>query len=217
MKYFVIPARKGSKRFPDKNKKLFKYTADTIKFSDPKKVIVTTDDMSIINMALEKGFDIIHRHERLCTDTASMKDVLIDVIKKKKLKRNDSIMLLYLTYPERTEDDVILIDYLFTVSKTKSMLCKMKVTSHPFMMMYNLSGNRGHQVVRHNMYRAQDYPKVFEISHFIGIFKVSEVKNLNKNLYNDRTIFQLIGRKIDIDTLEDYENFLKQTWIEEGE
>jgi CMP-N-acetylneuraminic acid synthetase len=65
----------------------------------------------------------------------------------------------------------------------------------------------GKQIFKHDLYRRQDYPKVFEISHYICIFKVSELKNLNKNLYNEETHFYKLEKKIDVDRKEDLENY----------
>ena len=47
----------------------------------------------------------------------------------------------------------------------------------------------GKQLVDHDLYRRQDYPKVFELSHLVTIFDVSELPNLNENIYNDKTIY----------------------------
>ena len=68
-------------------------------------------------------------------------------------------------------------------------------------------GLRGEQVVRHNLYRRQDYPKCFEISHYMCAIKASEVNNLNKNLYNEDTFFYQIEDKIDIDYKKDLEAY----------
>ena len=63
------------------------------------------------------------------------------------------------------------------------------------------------QVIQHNFYRRQDYPKCFEISHFISIFSKKELKHLNNNLYNKETIFMPIQNFIDVDTSKDLEKF----------
>jgi CMP-N-acetylneuraminic acid synthetase len=67
----------------------------------------------------------------------------------------------------------------------------------------------GEQLRPHNLYRRQDYPKVFEISHFIAIFNVDELENLNDNLYNNNTIFYPIKDIIDVDTKNDLDKFIK--------
>ena len=54
----------------------------------------------------------------------------------------------------------------------------------------------------------QDYPECFALSHFVCIIKVGYIERLNKNLYFEDTIFFDISPVIDIDTLEDYKEFL---------
>jgi CMP-N-acetylneuraminic acid synthetase len=66
----------------------------------------------------------------------------------------------------------------------------------------------GNQLVEHNLYRRQDYPKVFEISHFISIFEIGELFNLNDNLYNKNTIYYPVGDVVDVDTNKDLENII---------
>ena len=63
--------------------------------------------------------------------------------------------------------------------------------------------NKGKQLIRHNLYRRQDYPKCFELSHYISIFNTEEVKKLNNNMYNEETDFFQIRKVVDVDTEED--------------
>lgn len=194
---FIIPARKGSKGFPGKNQVLFDYTADLLE--SLKKVIVTTDDDIIQEKALSKGFDVLFRSEELSSDTANMKDVLLDVIEKRKLREKEIIVLLYLTYPKRNVGVILDALDFYSIYKNKSMLCKEPVASNPYLCMYNEKESKGTQIIKHNLYRRQDYKPVFEISHYIGIFEAGEIKKLNKNLYNKNTIYFPIERVVDID------------------
>jgi CMP-N-acetylneuraminic acid synthetase len=73
--------------------------------------------------------------------------------------------------------------------------------------MLEVDNMRGKQLIPHNLYRRQDYPKVFEISHFISIFMGFELDNLNSNLYNNDTIFYPIDNIIDVDTQKDLDSF----------
>ena len=52
MIYYVIPARKGSKGLPFKNRKLFDITAKTIPDDAKPHTIVSTDDEHISELAL---------------------------------------------------------------------------------------------------------------------------------------------------------------------
>ena len=74
-------------------------------------------------------------------------------------------------------------------------------------MMLEKEEGRGDQLVAHDYYRRQDYPTCFEISHFMCIFKVFELGNLNSNMYNTDTIFYPINDKVDVDEKEDYETY----------
>ena len=82
----VIPARKGSKRFPHKNKALFrgvplvKNTIRIAKESGLEKILVTTDDYDVALIADNEGVACFERPEDLCTDDAQMKDVVENAV-----------------------------------------------------------------------------------------------------------------------------------------
>ena len=114
--------------------------------------------------------------------------------------------MIYNTYPERTWEDIQRAVKFFEERDAASMLCKKEVSISPFLMMYD-KGDHGEQVISHNLYRRQDYPKCFEISHFVSIFSKKELVNLNNNLYNKNTVFLKIDNPIDIDTKEDLEKY----------
>ncbi len=212
MIYYVIPARKNSVGLPNKNRKLFQFTATTIPTREKKQVLVTSDDEYILIMAEDQGFISYKRPDELCSNTASMKSVLIDIAKYFKLNNDDLIVTLYLTYPERTWSDIENALRFFNNSNAKSLLCKkILMGTHPALLMFS-NGIRGKQLFQHDLYRRQDYPPVFEISHYISICQVDELKKLNQNLYNDDTIFFSIdSRTIDIDTQQDLDNFVNKT------
>lgn len=197
MIYYVIPAREGSKGLKHKNRKLFNYTISIIPKEYYSNVIVTTDDNEIKKMA--NGFKVIDRPEHLSNDTASIKDVLMHV--SGEMKEDDLIVMLYLTYPKRVFEHVRSAIKYFYDNNAKSLLCKEEVKTHPYLCIYD----DGSQIVTHNLYRRQDYPTCYEISHYIAIVKVSEIKNLNNNIYNNETVFYHIDRVIDVDTIQDFE------------
>ena len=209
MIYYVIPARKNSKGLKFKNRTLFDYTATTIPYNFYSNVIVTTDDEEILNKSIRMGFHYLERSSKLSEDTTSTKHVLRDVIQQYDIKDDDIIVMLYLTYPNRSWEDIQdALDY-FNKNNLKSMLCKKEVQSHPFLCMYEKDNDRGQQIIEHNLYRRQDYPKCFEISHFVTIFEVSELDKLNWNLYNEDTSFFKIKNYVDVDTGDDYHQFLE--------
>lgn len=111
MKIAVIPARKGSVGFPNKNLKKISNLSlldRTIQFVTDfdffDKIIVTTDYNN--SEFLSKGVNIRKRPKELATSSATMVDVLLDVITEYKLKDDDFIILFQPTSPFRSEKDV---------------------------------------------------------------------------------------------------------------
>jgi CMP-N-acetylneuraminic acid synthetase len=119
--------------------------------------------------------------------------------------------MLYLTYPERTWLDIKDAYTFFVDNEANSLLCKKDIKStHPYLYMFDLDNNKGSQLVKHNLYRRQNYPVVFEISHYVCIFNVNEFTNLNNNLYNDETFFFKIDDVVDVDTKTDLDGVLRK-------
>jgi len=203
-----IPARKGSKGLPFKNRLLLQYTLQAIPDEFKENIIVSTDDEKIINICEKHEIKFDKRDTIFAEDDTSMKDVLLNFKKlHPKLKEAQEIIMLYLTYPQRKWEDVIKAYNFFTVNKTKSLLCKKNINTHPYLMLVDNKNNTGRQLVKHDLYRRQEYPNVFELSHYIAIMIVGEIKNLNKNLYNKDTQFFQIEDKIDVDTIDDLKKF----------
>jgi CMP-N-acetylneuraminic acid synthetase len=205
--WFIIPARKGSKGLPQKNRKLFDYTAKTIPAEINKSVIVSSDDEYILGQAKEYGFLCHRRSHEFSQDTTDVKSALQNIVVEHNIMQDDNIIMLYLTYPQRTMDDITAIYNFFKKQKAKSLLCRQSIKSHPYLCMFELGDYRGKQIIEHNLYRRQDYPKCFVLSHFVFITKTKELKYLNNNLYNVDTIFFPIDEVIDVDEKKHLEQF----------
>ena len=208
--YFVIPARKGSKGFPKKNRKLLDFTIKEIPKKNLENVIVTTDDQYIIKKLKITKIKILDRNKKLSKDTTSIKDVMLDVVKKFEMDSNDKIVMLYLTSPKRRFSDIKKILNYYERKKTKSLTCCVETKSNPFLCFFQLKNNKGQQIIKHDLYRRQDYPKCFEMRHFVVIFEVNEIPKLNNNMYNKHTTFYKIKDDIDIDYESDLKKFLKE-------
>jgi len=82
----VIPARKGSKRFPGKNTALFNgipLVQNTIRIAKEaglKKILVTTDNPDVLEIAGHEDVVCMERPEDLCTDDASTDDVVENAV-----------------------------------------------------------------------------------------------------------------------------------------
>jgi len=204
----LIPARAGSKGFPYKNRKLLRYTLDTIPADYLANVVVSTDDEEI-KKVLPKGVEIHQRSSDVSEDTSSIWSVVSEVVKGS--EEDEDIIMLYLTYPERRWQHVIDAYQCYLHAGASSLLCRQPVKSHPYLCMIESSPTAGKQIIPHNLHRRQDYPECFELSHYICIFNISELKNLNNNMYNKNTYFYKIGDVVDVD----YEEELKKVslWL----
>lgn len=201
--HYFVPARMGSKGLPLKNRKLFDLFVVNTPVDKRRGICVGTDDPVIAESARHAGFDVLIRDKSNTDDTASVKSAIREFVKSRGVGYNDKVVVLYLTYPERTWGDVDAFMLKYEKSQAKSMMCRKEVKSHPYLCMYDEGDMRGRQVVRHDKYRRQDYPKCFEISHFIFAMNVSELNKLNCNLYNKNTLFHEITDVVDVDTPAD--------------
>ena len=211
--FFIIPARRDSKGLPFKNRKLLDYTINNIPIELHEKTIVTTNDEKIIEKLSATNINVLRRDEQLCLDDISIKDVMLDVVKKFQMKSNDTIVMLYLTSPDRKFSDIKKILGYYYERKIKTLTCCVEPKTHPYLVLFKKENQKGEQVIKHDLYRRQDYPECFEIRHFVCIFQVDEIQKLNSNMYNESTIFYKIDSDIDVDHENDLKEFLKSNTI----
>ena len=207
---FVIPARRDSKGFPFKNRKLLDYTLNEFPNDMREKVIITTNDEEIIEKLSNTEFNVLEREEKLSDDKTSMRDVIQDVVEKYHVNKNGTIVMLYLTSPNRKYEDIQKMIEFNSENKFRTLTCCVKPKTHPYLFLFKKEDGKGKQIISHDLYRRQDYPECFEVSHFVCIFQVDEISNLNKNMYNDDTYFYQISDDVDVDYESDFELFKKQ-------
>jgi len=207
----ILPARKGSKGFPKKNRYLFDYTANQIPSNLSKHVVVTTDDEHILNRAKDYNFQIIERSEKLSKDDTSMRLVIKDVADQLNINPNHDLITLYLTYPQRTWIQVEEIYKFYKKKNARSLLCKKNLQDHPYLCFYK-NGSKCRKIVKHDLYRRQEYPECFQASHYVVITKQNVLNSLDSNLYYEDTYFYHIDNDIvDVDMQKDVEKFIESS------
>lgn len=111
----VIPARGGSKRLPRKNiidfrgKPIICYTIEAAQTADRfDRILVSTEDEEIAWVAAGFGAEIDRRNPDLATDTATVTQVLLDLLDREEAagRPYDLISCLFATAPLRGADDV---------------------------------------------------------------------------------------------------------------
>lgn len=200
----VIPMRRNSKGLPFKNRKLIEKTLDTIPSYMKTKVTIATDDEFMFQIC--KGYDFFFRSQDSARDDSPTKEVMKEVCQS---IEEDMVIMLYVTYPDRSWQDIEKAFNFFKKANAKSMLCRKELEVSPYLMMYS-DGIKGRQVIPHDLYRRQDYPECFEISHYICIFKRNEIDLLNNNMYNSETVYYPIDCVVDVDYEEDLERFYEK-------
>ena len=206
---FIIPARLGSKGLPFKNRDLVPILLRSIS-SVPNKIIVTTDDTSIIEHLEKTSKENVIARTRppeLALDDTSMKDTILDVIDYYNIEGD--LIILYPTYPERSLADIQDVYDFYIENNLKSTLCSKETRTHPYMCLQKVGKIHAKPIFNHDLYRRQDYPSCFEISHFVVVIDCKEVSSVNSQMYNGKTGFYNIEDKIDVDYKKDYDLFKK--------
>jgi CMP-N,N'-diacetyllegionaminic acid synthase len=134
----IIPARGGSKRLPGKNllylsgKPLLLWTIECAKkchYFD--KVIVTSDDNRILDIAKKSGVDTILRPDKMATDKASSFSAVLHTIDNIQ-DRFDYVVLLQPTSPLRMEHHISeAIELLEEKKKAKAIVSVCKTEHSP--------------------------------------------------------------------------------------
>jgi pseudaminic acid cytidylyltransferase len=111
----IIPARGGSKRLPRKNLLPFRgrpMLAHTIEAALTcrcfERVLVSTDDEEIADVARSAGAQVSNRSPDLATDRAGVTDVCLDVLAREEQAGRvcDAFACLYATAPLRRAEDI---------------------------------------------------------------------------------------------------------------
>lgn len=209
----IIPARGGSKALPRKNvklllgKPLIAYTIESaLKSKYVNKVVVSTEDEEIAEIAKLYGAEVIKRPKELAKDESPTIDVIFHAINALKVENSDLIVLLQPTSPLRTAEDIDNAIEFFLNNECESVISVCEV-EHPPYWDFKIEGGHlkplfGEEYLR---MRRQDLPKVYVPN---GAIYVSTPENLRryKSFYCSKTIPYIMPpeRSIDIDNEIDF-------------
>ena len=216
----IIPARGGSKGLPGKNirqlvnKPLIQYTIEAATNAKCiNRVVVTTDDTDIINVAVGAGAEVpFVRPERLASDTASAVDVYIHAIENinEPIDENIKFMVLLPTAPLRNEKHIDEAYDLFVQSGADTLISVKEAETPPNWYMTCDSKRR----LKHAGFvsgmsvesNRQNYEKYFIPNGAIYILDYYLLNN-KRTYYSENTVPYIMKRSesIDIDYIEDFE------------
>lgn len=212
---FIIPARGGSKGIPRKNIKkldgtpLIGYSIELAKkLTDPKNILVSTEDDEISNIATKYGVPPpFKRPYDLATDEASSNDVYLNAIGYYESKGifYDTIVVLQPTSPLRGLNHIRGAINLY--NNDLDMVVSVKeTTSNPYYVLFEENSNGFlNQSKPSSFIRRQDCPKVYEYNGAVYVINVESLKKkpINKFKKIKKYLMEEIN-SIDIDTPLDW-------------
>lgn len=215
----VIPARKGSQGIKNKNmidicgKHLIEYTFTEAIHSKLDEIILTTDDINIINLAKERYEDIIvpfQRPEELSGSDTEAIDVALHLLQKYESLKGympDAVCWLQPTSPLRTAED---IDNCISIMNSKEVDSVISIAdvqgSNPYKMKSINSDGYLEDLLKLNnkSTNRQKLPKVYIPNGAIFMTKTGTLLD-NKNFFGNLSLpYEMTEENsVNIDTLFD--------------
>lgn len=209
----IIPARKGSMRLPNKNRKSLRgipliewsiNTAKKLKFVDD--IIITTNDQKILNKYKKKNFFIklIDRPYRLSKNNSKMIDVIIHTIKyyEKKFKKIKTILLLQPTSPLRSIKTINLGYQKYLEFNKKKSIISVSTGKNPLKRLFKIKKKKL------MLFKGKENTdKLFQINgnfYFASVNFINKYKSFFKEGNSHPVILKSKKLAIDIDTSKDF-------------
>lgn len=212
----VIPARKGSKGIPGKNKKLLNgkpliaYTIEAaLGIFEKEQICISTDDEDIVQLAESYGISVpFLRPAELSTDTAGSQDVLIHAYEFYREKGFDAsvVCLLQATSPFRTTK------HISEATNAYSTNCDMLVSvveskANPY---FNLMEESTEGFLEKskigNFKTRQEAPKVYELNG--AIYFINTTSLIKQPISSFTRVLKYVmpsAASVDLDLPEDWE------------
>ena len=193
----IIPARKNSLGFKNKNRIFFDLTANFVKklkFLD--NTIVSSDDNEIIKKAKLNNFDFHIRKSFFAKGNTSIKSTFQNIVKEKKIEPSTRLWLFYIPIPIRFKSD-FQNAYKKTKSSNFKSICSFGEIPNKYHPNYSWKFKNGiENYVKNNSFRRQDLPKAYYHFHYIFCIKSGELKFVNNEMINRHTIPFFINNKL---------------------
>ena len=217
----IIPARCKSKRLPGKNIIDFNglplivhsiRAAKNSRYVD--NVVVTSDDLEILNISKNEEAEIIKRPEELASDTATTFDTVKHVINY--YKHYEFIVLLQPTSPLRTDKHIDEAIRLLERKKADAIIsvCKM---SHTPLWSNTLSSDLSMKnFLKDNVKnkRSQDFEAYYRLNGSIYICRMDKFLENNGFFLNDNIYAYEMNRESSVDIDEEIDFKIAKAFLE---
>ena len=220
----IIPARGGSKRLPRKNildlngKPLIAWSIEAgldSKYID--KVVVSSDNNEILDIAQKFGADVIVRPKELASDTATTFDTIKHTIRS--LEQYDYIVLLQPTSPLRNSKHIDEAIELLEKKDADSVVsvCEMEhspLWSNTLDVSLSMKGFLRDEVLNK---RSQDLENYYRLNGAIYICKTDKLLDKKSFFLKDNIFAYIMDRESSIDIDEKIDFDLANMYIKGNE
>ena len=219
----IITARGGSKGVPGKNlkllggKPLIDYTIDAANDTPLDRLILSTEDRKIADVARELGCEVpFMRPPELARDETPHLPVILHAVQWMRDHANyvpDIVLTLQPTSPLRSSADIAAALRMLELSDADSVVSVNEVPAHAHpMRMLHVDGDGmaklfvSGEPVRNRINRRQDLPKAWVMNGAVYACRTGVLLGDRPSLYGDRVVAypMPLERSISIDTAEDW-------------
>ena len=210
----IIPARKGSKGIPGKNKKelagkpLIQYTIEVaLNIFPPEKIYLSTDDPDIIKIGIQNGINQTGlRPSALSTDNTSARALMLYEISKLDMDV-ETIVYLQPTSPLRQTHHVLEAMDLYDPKETEMVVSVSTTESNPYFNLFEENKDGFLSLSKKsNTTSRQDVPDVFKYNGAIYIINYEKLKSSELNKFR-RIKKYVMTRESSID-IDDYMDWI---------
>ncbi|MEX5354139.1 acylneuraminate cytidylyltransferase family protein [Pseudomonas juntendi] len=211
----IIPARGGSKRLPGKNilslcgKPLIAWTIEAaLKSCIAEKIIVSSDDDEILEVAAQYGATPFKRDSNFATDEAKTIDVVMECVEQEAEQGYlyDAILLLQPTSPLRNEKDIAGAWELYRSKEGNSVITVCEADHPPQWYGYLNDASALEGVDFSSSSRSQDFKQSYRING--AVYFVSSSYLVSERSFYTPSVFAYVmpkERSFDIDNKIDFE------------
>lgn len=210
MNFIVIPARENSKRLKNKNTKilnnkpLINYILDILEKNIFKEdIYVSTDSKKIINILKNyKKIKIVRRPKKISTDSSTIEDAILHLIRAKKLKNYNWVITIQPNSPFLKLNS---IKKIISLTKSTNANCIMTVTKNYSDLWVQDKSKYIKRLFKNAPRRTQLRKPVFEENSAIYATRVSYLMK-TKKIFDKKNIFLELSKieGLDINDSSDF-------------
>lgn len=188
--FAVVPARKGSKGIPNKNRLLFDRTIAFIRdlgfFDD---IIVTTNDEVVAEMAERDGCRVHIRPDETAGATAPIKPAFQTMMDGLRLPGDSYLWLFYIPFVFRDAADFHAAKALIDANHPSSLSTFVPAKTHPFRCWgQDKATGKMFKFCDSEKVSRQDFPDAWANHHYIYAIRADALDSVNGNLLGPDTM-----------------------------